>query len=64
MSLIAFGELVFEQESSCESDQVSEDSKKDLLLQTEVGKKQERRQSSDEENRQSKKQHTSEDEAC
>jgi ubiquinone/menaquinone biosynthesis C-methylase UbiE len=46
-------------EMRCES----EDINKDLLLQTEVGKKQERRQpSDDEENRQSKKQNTSEDE--
>uniref|UniRef100_A0A1J3JQW6 Putative methyltransferase n=1 Tax=Noccaea caerulescens TaxID=107243 RepID=A0A1J3JQW6_NOCCA len=52
-------------ETRCESDKVSEDSNKDLLVQTEVGKKQERRQpSDDEENRQSKKQNTSEDEAC
>ncbi|CAA7046189.1 unnamed protein product [Microthlaspi erraticum] len=48
-------------EMRCES----EDINKDLLLQTEVGKKQERRQpSDDEENRQSKKQNTSEDEEC
>ncbi|ESQ45065.1 hypothetical protein EUTSA_v10010557mg [Eutrema salsugineum] len=51
------------QEMRCESDdQVSEDSNKDLLLQTEVGRKQERRQPSDEDTRQSKKQNTSEDE--
>lgn len=64
--ILAFGELIFEQETRCEeSDKVSEDSNKDLLVQTEVGKKQERRQpSDDEENRQSKKQNTSEDEAC
>ena len=47
-----------------ESDKVSEDSNKDNLLQTDVGRKQERRQPSDDENRQSKKQNTSEDEAC
>ncbi|XP_010427085.1 PREDICTED: putative methyltransferase DDB_G0268948 [Camelina sativa] len=51
-------------EVKCESDQVlSEDSKKDLLLPTEVGRKQERRQPSDEGNIRSKKQNTSEDEA-
>lgn len=63
--ILAFGELVFEQETRSESDKVSEDSNKDLLVQTEVGKKQERRQpSDDEENRQSKKQNTSDDEEC
>ncbi|XP_010504207.1 PREDICTED: uncharacterized protein LOC104781277 [Camelina sativa] len=51
-------------EVKCESDQVlAEDSKKDLLLPTEVGRKQERRQPSDEGDRQNKKQNTSEDEA-
>ncbi|KAF2618584.1 hypothetical protein F2Q68_00041497 [Brassica cretica] len=51
-------------EMRSESDKVSEDSNKDNLLQTDVGRKQERRQPSEEENRQSKKQNTSEDEAC
>ncbi|WZZ17456.1 hypothetical protein YC2023_110545 [Brassica napus] len=51
-------------EMRSESDKVSEDSNKDNLLQTDVGRKQERRQPSDDENRQSKKQNTSEDEAC
>ncbi|KAJ4904847.1 S-adenosyl-L-methionine-dependent methyltransferases superfamily protein [Raphanus sativus] len=51
-------------EVRCESEQVSEDGNKDLLHQTEVGRKQERRQPSDEESRQIKKQNTSEDEAC
>lgn len=59
-----FGGLVLEQEMRSESDKVSEDSNKDNLLQTDVGRKQERRQPSEEENRQSKKQNTSEDEAC
>lgn len=59
-----FGEFFFEQEKKCESDQVlSEDSNKDILLQTEVGRKQERRQPSDEGDRQIKKQNTSEGEA-
>ncbi|CAH2064170.1 unnamed protein product, partial [Thlaspi arvense] len=48
-------------EMRCESDQVSKDGNKELLLKTEVGKKQERRQPFDEENRQSKKQNTSEE---
>ncbi|XP_018481560.2 methyltransferase ptaI isoform X1 [Raphanus sativus] len=51
-------------EVRCESEQVSEDGNKDLLHQTEVGRKQERRQPSDEESRQIKKQNTSEDDAC
>lgn len=59
-----FGELVFEQEMKSETDKVSGDSNKDNLLQTDVGRKQERRQPSDEESRQIKKQNTSEDEAC
>ncbi|KAL1195905.1 hypothetical protein V5N11_027763 [Cardamine amara subsp. amara] len=50
-------------EMRSESDNVSEDSNKDLLLQTEVGRKRQASES-DEENRESKKQNTSEDEAC